>query len=321
MTLDGLEEALVANWPSTKKGKAQVYLTRYADDFVITANQRKILEKDIKPKVEAFLTERGLSLSPEKTVITHIDEGFDFLGQNVRKYDGKLLIMPTKGNVQRFLAKVQKTIQNNLHTAPQQLINLLNPMIRGWANYHRHVVSKDTYSKVDSRIFWMLWRWAKRRHPNKRKDWIRRRYFTSLGNRQWVFFDQLPSDGEKQRIIRLFRASEVPIERHHQIRQAANPYDPAWELYFEQRRQRKMENDLQHRRRLSTLWQQQERRCPCCKQPITTETKWDCHHIIWQANGGSDTLDNLILLHPNCHRQLHNQGLTVEKPQSAKTVC
>ena len=262
-----------------------------------------------------------LSLSPEKTVITHIDEGFDFLGQNVRKYDGKLLIMPTKGNVQRFLAKVQKTIQNNLHTAPQQLINLLNPMIRGWANYHRHVVSKDTYSKVDSRIFWMLWRWAKRRHPNKRKDWIRRRYFTSLGNRQWVFFDQLPSDGEKQRIILLFRPSEVPIERHHTIRQAANPYDPAWELYFEQRRQRKMENDLQHRRRLSTLWQQQEGRCPCCKQPITTETKWDCHHIIWQANGGSDTLDNLILLHPNCHRQLHNQGLTVEKPQSAKTVC
>ncbi len=87
MTLDGLEEALVANWPSTKKGKAQVYLTRYADDFVITANQREILKKDIKPKVKAFPTERGLSLSPEKTVITHIDEGFDFLGQNIRKYD------------------------------------------------------------------------------------------------------------------------------------------------------------------------------------------------------------------------------------------
>ncbi|EQD55896.1 RNA-directed DNA polymerase [mine drainage metagenome] len=134
------------------------------------------MEREVKPCVEAFLAERGLELSQEKTLITHISEGFDFLGQNVRKYDGKLLIMPSAKNVKAFLDKVRETIRVNRSSKPENLIALLNPMIRGWANYHRHVVAKETYATVDNHIWRALWRWARRRHPNKTGGWVRQKY-------------------------------------------------------------------------------------------------------------------------------------------------
>src|SRR5882762_2459358 len=138
------------------------------------------LEKEVKPCVEAFLAERGLQLSPEKTRITHISEGFDFLGQNVRKYDGTLLIKPSSKNVKTFLDKVRETIRVDRSAKQETLIELLNPMIRGWANYHRHVVAKRAYTAVDHHIWQALWRWARRRHPNKSCDWVREKYFRTL---------------------------------------------------------------------------------------------------------------------------------------------
>jgi RNA-directed DNA polymerase len=131
------------------------------------------LEKEVKPLVEQFLRERGLELSQEKTHVTHIEEGFDFLGQNIRKYDGKLLIKPSKKAVQTHLSKIRGIIKDNKTATAGDLIMKLNPIIRGWANYHHHVVSSETFSKVDYAIFKALWRWAKRRHPNKGKKWIK----------------------------------------------------------------------------------------------------------------------------------------------------
>ena len=124
-----------------------------------------------------FMAERGLELSPEKTRITHIEDGFDFLGQNVRKYKGKLLIKPSKKNQHAFLTKVREIIKANKSATAGNLITQLNPLISGWANYHQHVASKRTFSDVDTAIFKALWRWAKRRHPNKNAKWIRRKYF------------------------------------------------------------------------------------------------------------------------------------------------
>jgi RNA-directed DNA polymerase len=117
-----------------------VNLIRYADDFIITARTKELLEGEIKPLVEQFLQERGLELSPAKTVITHVEKGFDFLGQNVRKYpNGKLLIKPSKKNVKTFLGGIRKTIKAALGMSAADVIHELNPKIRGWANYHRHV--------------------------------------------------------------------------------------------------------------------------------------------------------------------------------------
>ncbi|MGH9625171.1 MAG: group II intron reverse transcriptase/maturase, partial [Bryobacteraceae bacterium] len=188
IALDGLEAVLAERFGRTPSAinRLRVRLVRYADDFIITGNSQELLEKEVKPCVEAFLAERGLQLSQEKTTITHISEGFDFLGQNVRKYGGKLLIKPSAKNVKAFLDRVRETIRANRSAKQESLIKLLNPMIRGWANYHRHVVAKRTYGAVDDHIWHMLWRWARRRHPNKPTDWVRQKYFRSLEQRHGV---------------------------------------------------------------------------------------------------------------------------------------
>src|SRR3984893_17820824 len=154
--LDGLERLLKEKFPTKRPhsslgGKfACVNLIRYADDFIITGRTKELLEGEIKPLVEQFLQERGLELSPAKTVITHVEKGFDFLGQNVRKYpNGKLLIKPSKKNVKTFLGGVRKTIKAALGMSAADLIHKLNPKIRGWANYHRHVVSTRTFDCAD----------------------------------------------------------------------------------------------------------------------------------------------------------------------------
>ena len=148
----------------------------------LAGSSRELLEQEVKPVVEAFLRERGLTLSQEKTSITHIEDGFDFLGQQVRKYKmgkrHKLLITPSKKNVKTFLEKIRGIVRANKAISAGKLIAKLNPVIRGWANYHRHVVSKDIFSSVDEVIFQTIRRWARRRHPRKSKAWVVKKYFT-----------------------------------------------------------------------------------------------------------------------------------------------
>ena len=167
LTLCGLER--VAKKAAFCRDKVNVI--SYADDFVITGTSREVLENKVKPAVVTFLKERGLELSLEKTRITHIDEGFDFLGFNVRKYRGKLLIMPSKGNIKAFLAKIREVIKRNATAKTENLIYILNTQIRGWTNYHRHVVAKRVFNRVDHCIFIALRQWIKRRHPNKNGHW------------------------------------------------------------------------------------------------------------------------------------------------------
>jgi len=154
---------------------------------------------EVKPLIAAFLHERGLSLSVEKTRITHIDDGFDFLGQNVRKYHDKLLITPAKQNIAAFLDKVRGLIISHRQTPAGKLIQVLNPLIRGWAYYHRHVVSKRTFRDIDRAIFQMLWRWAKRRHPNKPAGWVKTRYFRASGGRMYLSIEKGATGSEDGR--------------------------------------------------------------------------------------------------------------------------
>ncbi len=187
MALDGLERELRKRFkPSNWKiaGKYKMNFVRYADDFIVTGISREFLENEVKPVVEEFLTKRGLALSVEKTKITHIDKGFDFLGFNVRKYKGVLLIKPSKDNIKAFLTNIRETINSHKMVTMEVLLMLLNPKIAGWGNYHRHIVASDAFKWCDYQIFKALWRWAKRRHPNKGRRWIKDRYFKSVGNRK-----------------------------------------------------------------------------------------------------------------------------------------
>jgi RNA-directed DNA polymerase len=185
LALDGLERLLRQHYTlTTKRGQqAKVHLTRYADDFIISGCSYELLQEEVKPLVERFLRQRGLELSPEKTHITHIEDGFDFLGQNVRKYAGKLLIKPARKNVKTFLGKVRQVVKANKQATAANVIAQLNPMIRGWANYHRHVVSKKTFYRVDTAIFRALWSWAKRRHPKKPRRLVADKYFETRNRR------------------------------------------------------------------------------------------------------------------------------------------
>jgi RNA-directed DNA polymerase len=173
---------------------------------------------------------------------------------------------------------------------------------------------------VDHLLVKGLWRWAKRRHPTQPRRWIRARYFTTLAGRQWVFYAPTTKTTGKPGKKWLFQAASVPIERHTKTKGAANPYDPTWEGYFEQRLGVKMAANLRGRRSLLYLWKEQNGICPVCDQPITELTGWHSHHIMWRTYGGPDTAANRVLLHPECHRQVHSQGGEVGKPRPATGV-
>lgn len=236
LTLDGLEKTLKEKYPKlSRKPAPGVHLVRYADDFIITSRFKDKLEEEIIPLLENFLNTRGLKLSREKTKVTHIEQGFDFLGQNVRKYKGKLLIKPSKDSQKALMKKTRGIIKANKQATSADMIAYLSPIIRGWANYHQHIVSTKVFAKVDTFVFKSLWRWCKRRHPRKSKGWIKKKYFGSFGDRTWVFQSKFKSKGGEIKISKLFSAGALKIKRHIKVQNMANPYDREWAGYFAQR--------------------------------------------------------------------------------------
>jgi len=222
MTLDGMEKAIASRYHINKRGKIdkrrcnphKVNFVRYADDFIVTAESEETA-KEIAELIKGFLKERGLELSVEKTHITHIDVGFDFLGWNFRKYKGKLLIKPSKKSIDNATRKVGDIIKRAKAWRQEDLIDALNPIIIGWSNYHRTVVSKKVFNNMDHRMWNMLWKWGKRRHPHKPRPWVARKYWHTEGSRNWVFFT------ERNR-LKLF--SDTKIVRHTSLKLDKNPY-------------------------------------------------------------------------------------------------
>ncbi|KAF5433071.1 RNA-directed DNA polymerase [Candidatus Methanophagaceae archaeon] len=234
MTLDGLEVAIASRYYVTKRGiidkgrcnPHKVNFVRYADDFIVTAASEEIAD-ELAVLVKSFLKERGLELSDEKTQIIHIDDGFDFLGWNFRKYKGKLLIKPSKKAIDIVTRKISDVIKRAKAWNQENLIDALNPIVIGWSNYHQSVVSAEVFSKQDNRMWNMLWRWAKRRHQDKSKNWIIKKYWHSDGSRNRVF------STERNR-LKLF--SDTKIVRHTSLKLAKNPYLDS--EYFKQRKLR-----------------------------------------------------------------------------------
>jgi RNA-directed DNA polymerase len=231
LALDGMEQAVKA---VARQGD-KVNFVRYADDFVVTGANRELLEQKVKPALTAFLKERGLELSEQKTVITHIQKGFDFLGHTVRKYGDKLLITPAKSKVQILRQKVSQLIQSALGLSQEALLRQLNPLLRGWANYFRNGAAKRTFAKLDYHVFRILWCWINRRHPDKSRRWKKRKYFSAAGEGGGFSVQVLQAGGES-RVLKLYRMASTRIERHLKVRGAANPFDPRYTEYFEQRR-------------------------------------------------------------------------------------
>lgn len=275
MTLDGMESLLSRFRPTTKDHRhfsPKVNLVRYADDFIITGENCELLEKQVLPLIKEFLSQRGLALSEEKTLITHIDQGFNFLGFNIRKYKGKLLTMPQKEKVNSFVQKIYEVIDSNKAVSQDMLINRLNPMITGWGNYYRHGVSSVVFNKTDHRIFLKLLQWCYRRHSKKGKKWIVNKYFHKCGSRDWCFMLRRENNDTRYP-PKLKRLIDIKIIRHPKITNAANPFHPQWKTYFERRQTQQMRTSLSGRNSLLHMWIRQKHQCPICKQPINKEKR------------------------------------------------
>jgi RNA-directed DNA polymerase len=229
--LDGMEEAVKAGTKRSDK----VHFIRYADDFIVTGANRELLEQKVKPALTAFLKERGLQLSEQKTVITHIQEGFNFLGHTVRKFGAKLLTTPSKSKVEAVRRKIGTLIHSAAGLTQEALLRQLNPLLRGWANYYRNGASKRTFAKLDYYVWHRLWRWIARRHPNKPKAWRGRKYFTAAGD-SGVFSVWIETKEGAHRVLSLYRLVSTQLERHIKVQGTANPYDPNYTEYFAKRR-------------------------------------------------------------------------------------
>ena len=299
LVLDGLEHVVCG--PSRFRRRHHLHYVRWADDFIVTANSRQVLEEVILPRIAAFLLERGVRLSAEKTVITPLAQGFDFLGQTVRKHErpnskvAKLRITPSQASLQALMDKVRTLCKQARGATPEQLIDTLTPVLRGWANYHRHSICGQTFAKLDTFVWQRVYRWAKRRHSDKTGRWITDRYFPHKPGESWRFTD--PATGKQ--LLRVREA--VKPQRYLKVKGEANPFDPAWEAYF-QDRDRKLAWWASSPFR-ATLLRQQHGLCPGCRQVIQVEEEVELHHR--DGNHQHNQWGNLVLLHPNCHRQEH----------------
>lgn len=231
MVLDGLEQAVRC----AVLRRNRINFLRYADDFIITGKSKTILEEAIQPVVEAFLAERGLSLSLEKTVITHIKDGFTFLGQTFRK-DGRVLhITPSKEGVHALIDKVGTLIHKHVSAPMPVLIKELNSVLRGWANYHRHVVASEAFSRIDKYVSDELWRMLHRRHSKKSVKWLTEHYWSAAGHRT-IFAVKAKTAKGQIKVYQLIRISSLGIRRYVKIRATANPYLPEEAAYFARRK-------------------------------------------------------------------------------------
>lgn len=249
MALDGLERAARLAVPKSRGLKINV--VRYADDFIITGVSKELLEKKVKPAVTQFLTIRGLTLSEEKTHICHINEGFDFLGVNIRKYSGKLLIKPAAEKVRDFRIKIREFINDNISAPFVSFLKQLNSKLRGWAQSYRGVVAKQIFSHIDEYLYRLLRRWTRLRHRNKTQAWCKKHYYHRWGMR-WVFGSLYTSRKGNTSHLKLFKLSDLPIRRHIKIIAHANPYDPIWDRYYWDRRRRNFLNRKRDREFIAT---------------------------------------------------------------------
>jgi RNA-directed DNA polymerase len=313
MALDGIEQLLHQRyWSAAKKQiLRKVHLVRYADDFIVTGDSKELLEDEIKPMIAEFLAARGMTLSQEKTKVTHVREGFDFLGWNFRMYpdpnraSGEVfLVKPSRKSMNSLVAKVREILRTSMSSTWEETLDRLNPVLRGWAMYHRYQNSKDVLARMDYVVWWMIWRWIKKRHAQKSGGWKFAKYT--------VWFDTnrrlgcIAQDRYGRRTHKLLvQMAGIEVKKYIQIQRDANPFDPSWAEYFLLRSTKLMTATLYGQP--LRLWRRQKGICPNCLQLIDEDSIWDSHHILSREHGGENGDENRVLVHTNCHRQVHSR--------------
>jgi len=263
VALHGMEEAAGVRYrqlgTKTSLATDSPALIKYADDLVVLCHSREQAEQ-VKARLAVWLTPRGLVFNEDKTQVVHVEEhGFDFLGFHVRRYDGKLLIKPSKTAVRRIRQRLRAEMLALRGSNAQAVIRKMNPIVRGWSAYYRTVVSKKVFTGLDNYMWKLTYKWAKHSHPNKPKRWIVNKYFGKFNpSRQakWVFGDR-----ESDTYLRMFAWTK--IIRHQLVGGTSSPDDPALTDYWATRRRRGPPPPMD--RAALSLLQAQHGRCPLCR--------------------------------------------------------
>src|ERR1039457_2024501 len=272
--------------------------------------------QEVKARIAEWLAPRGLTFNEGKTKIVHIDDGYDFLGSNVRRYNGKLLIKPSKAAIQRFRERLRTEFRALRGANAAAVIAKINPIIRGWSAYYRGVVSSRIFGSLDSHLWVLCYKWATFRHASKPKKWIVARYFgkyNKFRNDRWVFGDAASG-------AHLAKLSWTGIVRHTMVKGAASPDDPALAEYWATRRRRLAPPLDSYTLRLLT---KQDGRCPICRGPVLTadqppqsphewERWWlqivrraiNADYLVHHGRPSSPDGDHPRLVHASCQREL-----------------
>jgi RNA-directed DNA polymerase len=302
--------------PGAKPGTP--VLVRYADDFVVLCHT-KDEALQVRNDLAGWLEPRGLFFNEEKTQVVHLDEGFDFLGFNIRRYEEKLLIKPSKAAVTRVREKLKAEMLSLRGANNKAVMRRLVPIIRGWSAYYRTVVSKETFTSLDDYMWKLAYKWDKHSHPLKPRHWVTHKYFGRFNkSRQdnWVF-------GDRDTGIYLPKFAWTKIVRHVPVKGTASVHDPVLIDYWETRRRKKTPPPMD--KTSIYLAYKQKGLCPLCEQALIVGAEYEPeeprqwidwfaaqtkalhkHHLfVYRRDGGSDDRTNLRLVHSECHRAHH----------------
>lgn len=292
-----------ANRPNT------LGIIRYADDFVVLHKDLAVVNQ-AREQVQQWLEPMGLGLKDSKTRLVHTDKaisgapaGFDFLGFSIRPYEGgkysrgkrglgsKTLIKPSKSAITKHLNHIKSKLRQIKN--PENVVNTLNPIIRGWCNYYKTVVSKRIFNNCRQAVYEKLIAWATRKHANRSRQWVYTKYYVWIGQR--LKFSP-NTTGDKV----LMCHDETKIVRHVKVKGTASVYDGN-DLYWSYRLAKF--NGL--KKRETQLLQHQQGLCNWCGLRLKAYHMLEVDHITPKAKGGTDSWTNLQLLHSYCHDAKH----------------
>ena len=295
VALTCLDEMITERYPTRKRDLPIV--VRYADDFIIVAKTKQ-QAKDIRKQVKIFLKEMvGVELSDNKTLITEINSGFDFLGFNFKKYQDKLLITPSKDNIKGVKLKITEVVKKLSGLSIDVIIPRLNPILIGWGNYYRHCSSKRIYTKIDDYVWQKMWQWTKKKHPTGSGKYRRDRYL-----KEWRFYD-------RETGLEIVKLRKIPIRRFIKVKKEMRVYELNAIDYWESREYMNAKNSIYGSKTLTRLFSSQGGKCVYCKKPITdSDIKGRTihkHHLKPRSCDGDWKSGNLRLLHSECHIAIH----------------
>jgi RNA-directed DNA polymerase len=316
VALHGMEQAAGVRYQTSGRDACWTatdspVLVRYADDLIVLCHTRdEALE--VKARLAGWLAPRGLVFNEDKTSVVTLDEGFDFLGVNVRRYHGKLLIRPSKAAQRRIRERLRTEMWSLRGVNARAVIQRLNPIIRGWAAYHRTVVSSEVFAALDDYMWKLGYKWARHVHPNKSAHWAVARYydrFNKARRDRWVF-------GDRQSGAYLRKFAWTRIVRHQMVKGRASPDDPTMAEYWAKRRRKAPPPPIGKTNQ--RLLKAQDGRCPLCgslllsaddppQSPLQWE-QWLAHtrktiiKVAMREDGTSDETKPR-LIHAHCHRR------------------